>query len=104
MSVSDVTGRFKPSCRRVAHVSAAGSNGAGGGFGDCRGFAPEKLIYRGTLSDFTRRYRSAEVGLETFVARASPTTSTFKFTVSMDDQDATPGESASADFVWHSSR
>lgn len=77
--------------------------GAGGGFGSCRGFTSEEMIYQGTLARFTRQYSSVEGGLQAFIADASPFVSTFKVVVELDGRSVSPGDSASAQFLWSSS-
>jgi hypothetical protein len=74
--------------------------GRGGRFGDCDGFRPEGVVYQGTLAALLARFAPSTAGLPVWTARASPQTTTFRFSLRLPRESAGSGHRASADFLW----
>jgi hypothetical protein len=74
--------------------------GSGGAFGSCAGFTPASTLYSGTLSGFASSYTDYASGLATWSPSATPEARTFRFTVTLQDDDLAQGKTASAAFTW----
>lgn len=74
--------------------------GTGGAFSDCAGFSSSATLFDGTLSGFSATHGDWATGRAAFTAASTPTTRTFRFTVTVQDTDAAQGLSATAAFTW----
>lgn len=69
--------------------------GDGGGYQTCRGFVSDGVVHQGTFGALLRD----EAAVLAWRASSSTRQRTFRFTFVM-DEDATPGSTARASFVW----
>jgi hypothetical protein len=76
--------------------------GEPGSFGSCTGFVPAEEVYRGTLADFTAVHPDFGTGLLTWEPAGSGEVRSFRFSVSVRDDPAAAGRSASFGFSWES--
>jgi hypothetical protein len=74
--------------------------GRGGRFGDCKGFRPEGVVYEGTLAALMTGFAPSTAGLPVMTVRASPQTTTFRFSLRLPRESAGSGHRATADFLW----
>lgn len=74
--------------------------GSGGGFGSCAGFASSATLYSGTLAGFAASHADWGSGLAAWSPATTPSSQTFRFTVTLQDNNAAQGLDASADFTW----
>ena len=65
--------------------------GTGGGYGDCASFTPGSTIYTGTVSGFSATHADWATGLATFTAATNPDNRTFRFTLTVQDDNAAQG-------------
>ncbi len=77
--------------------------GTGGSFADCTGFTPTSTIVNNeTLTTMTTNHTNYATGVGTFTPTTSPSTVSYRFTVTLDS--ATPnsaqGGTANASFTW----
>jgi hypothetical protein len=73
--------------------------GQGGSFEDCAEFAPEGVIYEGTLGAFTEHH-PAGAGLTAFEPEGPGDERTFRFRFQLDADNAAQGAQAGVDFLW----
>lgn len=76
--------------------------GTGGGFGDCTGFAESSstTLFTGTLSEFATAHTNFGDGLAGWSPAATPESRTYRFTVSVQDNNKAQGLDATATFTW----
>ena len=76
--------------------------GAGGSFADCTGFVSAESVYNGTLAGFASTHTGFANGAGTWapVGGAPVDTMTFRFTTTLQDNNAAQGLSATAAFTW----
>jgi hypothetical protein len=76
--------------------------GAGGSFADCTGFVSAESVYTGTLAGFTATHTGFANGAGTWspVGGAPVDTMTYRFTTTLQDDNAAQGLSATAAFTW----
>jgi hypothetical protein len=74
--------------------------GTGGGYLNCAGFTPTSTIYTGTLTGFSGTHTNWATGLAVFTAAASPTSTTLRFTVDVQNVPAAQGQTGGADFTF----
>ncbi len=86
----------------AAALGAVVEVGAQGGFDDCTGFTPERVLYAGTLAELASVHGPGTAGLAAFSPAASPESRTFRFTFDIDDA-APQGATARADLSWTTS-
>ncbi len=76
--------------------------GSGGVFGDCTGFVKDAGgdIYTGTLAGFAAAYTDFATGLQSWSPAATPESKTYRFSLTLQDNNAAQGLNASATFTW----
>jgi hypothetical protein len=74
--------------------------GTGGSFDDCTGFTSGSNLYTGTLSDFAATRTSFTNGLQGWNGATNPSNRTYRIRVTLQDDNAAQGLSATADFTW----
>lgn len=68
--------------------------GEGGRFGDCSGFSPTERVFSGSLAELAARSGQPSTTLR------DGEEVTYRFTVTLRDDDRAQGTTASADFLW----
>ena len=76
--------------------------GAGGSFANCTGFVSSETVYTGTLAGFTSAHTGFANGAGSWspVGGAPVDTMTYRFTTTLQDNNAAQGLSATAAFTW----
>ena len=76
--------------------------GSGGAFGDCTGFSSTEVVYSGTLDGFTTAHTNFATGAGSWAPTGGAPNDdmTYEFTVSLQDNNAAQGLSATATFTW----
>lgn len=74
-----------------AYLDMTVEMGTGGGYGSCAAFAPTSTIYTGTLAGFSTTHSGWANGLATFTAATNPDNRTFRFTLTVQDDNAAQG-------------
>jgi len=87
-----------------AYLDLIVEEGSGGQFGDCSfggGFSATSTIYTGgTLADFAVAHTNFGNGAGTWTPLANPESVTYKFTVTLQDDNGAQGLGATATFTW----
>jgi hypothetical protein len=76
--------------------------GTGGSFGNCAAFTPSSTLYTGTLAAFSSGHTNWATGIAAFTAASNPTSEVFKVTVTVEDNNAAQGLTATSGFTWES--
>ncbi|NNF09059.1 MAG: hypothetical protein HKN74_02130 [Acidimicrobiia bacterium] len=76
--------------------------GSGGSFGDCSGFTSSELVYSGTLDGFTGTHTDFATGAGTWAPTggAPDDDMTYRFVVTLQDDNAAQGLTTTASFTW----
>lgn len=74
--------------------------GSGGDFASCTGFVSSSTLFNGTLAAFGGANTNFVNGLGGFTGATNPTTRTYRVTVTLQDDNAAQGLSATAGFTW----
>lgn len=74
--------------------------GSGGRFADCSGFMPTATAYSGTLAAFTAQHTNFANGIRVWSPTNTPESRTYRFTVTLQDDNGAQGKTGSADFLW----
>jgi hypothetical protein len=74
--------------------------GTGGDFSTCAGFSSSGTLYADSLANFASDHGGWANGVAAFTAASSSTARTFRFTLTLQDDNAAQGRSASATFTW----
>ena len=75
--------------------------GSGGTFASCAGFTPiGPAIFTGTLTSFAATHTNFATGAGAWNPAANPESRTYRFTVTLQDNNAAQGLSATATFTW----
>jgi hypothetical protein len=75
--------------------------GSGGGFGDCTGFTATGTLYNDTLASFGATKTDYSTGVGTWVPTAAGQTKTYRFTITLADDNAAQGKTATNGvFTW----
>lgn len=74
--------------------------GTGGGYGNCAAFSPTATIYTGTLDAFSTTHADWSSGLATFTATSNPDNRTFRFTLTVQDDNNAQGLTTTAEFFF----
>jgi hypothetical protein len=100
---------------RAVLLYAAGSSGAlapylqltvemgaatGASFGSCAGFTADRVLYTGTLAGFTSAHADYSSGLPTWDPTGTGESRSFRFRLSVVDDPAASGISATFGFTW----
>lgn len=89
---ADVDGALAPALQLTIE------SGSGGSFHRCGEFAPDEVVYRGSLSELADRGGPVRV----FEPDETPAARTFRFTFELDDDVPVRGHAtANADFTWN---
>ena len=73
--------------------------GTGGGFGSFAGFSGSQT-YSGTVNAFAATYTNFGTGLAGFAPVANPETHVYRFTVTVQSNNAAQSKTATADYTW----
>ena len=76
--------------------------GTGGSFGDCTGFTPTSTLFTNTLENLSTTHTHWASGLATHTAAANPTSRTFRFTFTVQNDDNAQGLSSTATVTFES--
>jgi hypothetical protein len=74
--------------------------GTGGSFGDCTGFSAENTDYSGTLDGFAAASTDFASGAGTWAPAAQGEAKVYRFTVTLQDDNAAQGLNATVTFTW----
>ena len=74
--------------------------GTGGSYANCSGFSSGSTLYNGTLSNFAATRTNFTNGLAGWNGATNPSSRTYRLSVTLQDNNAAQGLSASADFTW----
>lgn len=77
-----------------------GSGTAATGFGDCTGFSATETLYTGTVAGFATSHGSFATGVGTWNPSATGQESVYRFTWTLQDDNAAQGASVNATFTW----
>jgi hypothetical protein len=73
--------------------------GTGGGYSSCTGFSGSQ-IYSGTVSGFAATYTNFGTGLTGWAPGTNPDSRTYRFTVTVQNDNNAQSKSATADYTW----
>ena len=93
-----VDGALTPYLELAVDIGPAGDDA----FGACGGFLPTATVYSGTLAHFAAAHGSAAQGLPTWDPAGEAETRSFRFRVSVRDDPAAAGLTATFGFTWES--
>ena len=82
-----------------AYLDLIVEEGAGGTFNNCSGFSGS-AIYTGTLADFAVAHTNFGNGAGTWTPSVNPESKTYRFTVTLQDDNAAQTLGATATFTW----
>jgi len=74
--------------------------GTGGVFGDCIGFSLSSTPFSGTLASFSATHTNFASGVLAWSPAATPQSRTYRFTLTLQDDNAAQGLNATATFTW----
>ena len=77
-----------------------GTGAAGGSSMDCTGFTGPTNIHTGTLAAFGAAHTDYSNGAGGFTGATNPSSRSYRITVTLQDDDAAQGRTASATFTW----
>lgn len=83
-----------------AYLDLIVEEGTGAAFGDCSGFGAPSTIYTGTLADFAVAHTNFGNGAGIWSPSANPESKTYRFTVTLQDDNAAQTLDATATFTW----
>lgn len=83
----------------ASYLNLTVEQGTGGGFGRCTGFSGSQ-IYSGTASGFSSTYTGFGAGLTGFSPSANPETHTYRFTITVQNDNNAQNKTATADYSW----
>ncbi len=83
-----------------AYLDLTIEEGTGGTFADCTGFAANSTPFSGTLADFAATHTNFGSGLRAWSPTSSPESHSYRFTVTLKDDNAAQGLDATASFFW----
>ena len=83
-----------------AYLDLTVEEGSGGVFADCTGFTPTSTIFTGTLTSFAATHTNFATGAGAWNPAANPESRTYRFTVTLQDNNAAQGLNATATFTW----
>ena len=84
-----------------AYLDLIVEEGTGGIFDNCSGFSATSTIYTGgTLADFAAAHINFGNGVGTWVPSANPESRVYRFTVTLQDDNAAQTLDATATFTW----
>ncbi len=74
--------------------------GSGGSFGDCTGFTPSSTLFNNTLENFSTNHSDWATGIAAFSPASTPTSQTFRITVTVQDDNNAQSLTSTASLVW----
>ncbi len=74
--------------------------GTRGSFGDCSDFTPAATVFSGTLASFAAAHTNYTDGIRQGPFTSTPQSRSYRFTVTLQDDHAAQGKTASATFTW----
>ncbi len=74
--------------------------GHGGAGPECERFTPMATVFSGTLAGFGVRHSDFADGLRAWTPATSPEVRSYRFTVTLQDDNRAQGKSATATFSW----
>ena len=74
--------------------------GTGGSYNNCTGFTSGSTLYTGTLANFAATRTNFANGLAGWNGATNPSSRTYRIAVTLQDNNAAQGLSATADFTW----
>jgi len=74
--------------------------GSGGSFASCAGFTASSTLFSGTLASLGTTHSNFSNAMAGFVGATNGNSRTYRFTVSLTDNNAAQGLNASATFTW----
>ena len=77
-----------------------GTGATGGGAMSCTGFSSSSNLHNDTLAAFGSAHTNFSNGLGSFDGATNPTTKSYRFTVTLVDDNNAQGKNASATFTW----
>jgi hypothetical protein len=83
-----------------AYLDLTIEEGSGGTFTDCTGFASSSTIFTGTLANFAVTHDNFSNGAGVWNPAANPELKTYRFTVTLQDNNLAQGLNATATFTW----
>lgn len=83
----------------ASYLNLTVEQGTGGGFGSCAGFSGSP-IYSGTVSGFASTYTNFGTGLAGFSPSANPESHTYRFTITVQNDNNAQSKTATADYTW----
>lgn len=83
-------------------VIEIGTGAAGGATFSCTGFTGPTTLHNDTLAAFATANTNYATGLTGFTGATNPTTRSYRFTVTLTDDDAAQGLTANATLTWES--
>jgi hypothetical protein len=90
------SGALAPYLQLTVDVGAA----TGAAFGSCTGFAADRVLYTGTLAGFASAHPDFASGVPTWDPAGTGEARTFRFELSVVDDPAASGVSATFGFTW----
>lgn len=82
------------------YLNVTVERGTGGSSSSCTGFTPDATLSTGTLANFAGTADDYANGLGNWGPAASPASHTYRFSVSVAEDDASQGRNADAAFIW----
>ena len=83
-----------------AYLDLTVDEGSGGSFGDCSSFSFTSNIFTGTLTSFAATHTNFGNGAGVWDPAANPESRTYRFVVTLQDNNAAQGLNATATFTW----
>ena len=84
-----------------AYLDVTVEEGTGGIFGNCTGFSPTSTIFAtNTLNFFATNHTNFTNGVGAWLPGANPESRTYRFTVTLQDDNLAQGRNATATFTW----
>ncbi|MEX1008172.1 MAG: TasA family protein [Acidimicrobiia bacterium] len=77
-----------------------GTGTTGGATASCTGFSLSSNLFNSTLASFGTSYTDFSTGLGGFAGATNPTTKSYRFTVTLQDNNSAQSKTATATFTW----
>jgi hypothetical protein len=74
--------------------------GSGGAFGSCTGFSTTATLFSGTLASLAAAHSNWSSGVVSFTTSSAPTSRTIRVTLTLEDNNAAQGLTATPTFTW----
>ena len=83
-----------------AYLNLTIAEGSGGVFGNCTGFILATTPFSGTLASFSATHTNFGNGVTGWAPAANPESKTYRFTLTLQDNNAAQGLNATGTFTW----